>query len=358
MSSAGAGAGAASAALDVGAIPLVTVPDDTESAVGAKFTVNPDAIAYLQSIQTKVRRGARGCAPAVCVRGRAGALGAVARVALGGFCCGVRSLAPRSCAVCMSCAGSGVVETLLCSSVGVALRLPAEAVHLRTACRSLRQWTMLQHVVCTAGAWRLRTSARLRSHARCAPWVALGWALLCPSLLGPTHVACGRPPPPFRRRRVRAGPTGTIRLCVWGGGIRGSLSSRLWARRVLARASFGVPCPVFTAPLRRCGGSPQVAVVSIAGLYRTGKSYILNKIIGREGGFTVGPTVKACTKGIWIWGKVWATTPPCQLHPPHPATPPRPVPHHPAVRAPSVRCVLRFSLCRCWATVGSEPGCA
>ncbi len=43
--------------------------------------------------------------------------------------------------------------------------------------------------------------------------------------------------------------------------------------------------------------------MAIAGLYRTGKSYILNKIIGREGGFTVGPTVKACTKGIWIWGR-------------------------------------------------------
>ena len=59
----------------------------------------------------------------------------------------------------------------------------------------------------------------------------------------------------------------------------------------------------------------QVAVVAIAGLYRTGKSYILNKIIGREGGFSVGPTVKACTKGIWIWGRaVEVGAPPMILH--------------------------------------------
>jgi hypothetical protein len=25
--------------------------------------------------------------------------------------------------------------------------------------------------------------------------------------------------------------------------------------------------------------------------------------MGKSSGFTVGPTVKACTKGIWIWGK-------------------------------------------------------
>lgn len=39
-----------------------------------------------------------------------------------------------------------------------------------------------------------------------------------------------------------------------------------------------------------------VSVVAIAGLYRTGKSYLLNALMGRGAGFTVGPTVKACTK--------------------------------------------------------------
>lgn len=40
-----------------------------------------------------------------------------------------------------------------------------------------------------------------------------------------------------------------------------------------------------------------------AGLYRTGKSYLLNALMGKPAGFTVGPTVKACTQGIWLWGK-------------------------------------------------------
>lgn len=49
-----------------------------------------------------------------------------------------------------------------------------------------------------------------------------------------------------------------------------------------------------------------VAVVAIAGLYRTGKSYLLNLLLGRdraEAMFNVGATVNACTKGIWIWGE-------------------------------------------------------
>jgi hypothetical protein len=41
-----------------------------------------------------------------------------------------------------------------------------------------------------------------------------------------------------------------------------------------------------------------------AGMYRTGKSYILNMLMGRPAGFEVGPTVRACTKGIWLWGGV------------------------------------------------------
>lgn len=47
----------------------------------------------------------------------------------------------------------------------------------------------------------------------------------------------------------------------------------------------------------------KIAVVSIAGIYRTGKSYLLNKLMDAPKGFQVGPTVRACTKGIWIWGK-------------------------------------------------------
>jgi len=42
----------------------------------------------------------------------------------------------------------------------------------------------------------------------------------------------------------------------------------------------------------------------VAGLYRTGKSYLLNRVIlDRRGGFGVGPTVNAHTKGIWVWNR-------------------------------------------------------
>lgn len=41
----------------------------------------------------------------------------------------------------------------------------------------------------------------------------------------------------------------------------------------------------------------------MAGLYRTGKSYLLNRILlNRNNGFGVGPTINPCTKGLWCWG--------------------------------------------------------
>ncbi|CAK6441319.1 unnamed protein product [Pipistrellus nathusii] len=48
----------------------------------------------------------------------------------------------------------------------------------------------------------------------------------------------------------------------------------------------------FTQPL---------VVVAIVGLYRTGKSYLMNKLVGRNEGFSVGSTVQSHTKGIWMW---------------------------------------------------------
>lgn len=48
----------------------------------------------------------------------------------------------------------------------------------------------------------------------------------------------------------------------------------------------------------------KVAIISVAGIYRTGKSYLLNTImLKQKGGFGVGPTTNPKTKGIWIWGK-------------------------------------------------------
>ncbi|EGW14061.1 Interferon-induced guanylate-binding protein 2 [Cricetulus griseus] len=44
-----------------------------------------------------------------------------------------------------------------------------------------------------------------------------------------------------------------------------------------------------------------VVVVAIVGLYRTGKSYLMNKLAGKKTGFSLGSTVQSHTKGIWMW---------------------------------------------------------
>jgi hypothetical protein len=47
-----------------------------------------------------------------------------------------------------------------------------------------------------------------------------------------------------------------------------------------------------------------IGVVAVAGMYRTGKSYLLNRmLLDRASGFGVGPTINPCTKGIWVWGR-------------------------------------------------------
>jgi hypothetical protein len=46
-------------------------------------------------------------------------------------------------------------------------------------------------------------------------------------------------------------------------------------------------------------------VITVAGKYRTGKSYILNRVLLNQNvGFEVGPTINACTKGLWMWPKI------------------------------------------------------
>ncbi|KAK1153673.1 guanylate-binding protein 1-like [Acipenser oxyrinchus oxyrinchus] len=52
-----------------------------------------------------------------------------------------------------------------------------------------------------------------------------------------------------------------------------------------------------------------VLVVAIVGLYRTGKSYLMNKLAGQRTGFSPRATVQSHTKGIWMW---------CVLHPKKP----------------------------------------
>ncbi|XP_019489804.1 PREDICTED: guanylate-binding protein 4-like, partial [Hipposideros armiger] len=55
--------------------------------------------------------------------------------------------------------------------------------------------------------------------------------------------------------------------------------------------------------------SQPVVVVAIAGLYRTGKSYLMNRLAGQNHGFPLGSTVQSKTKGIWMW---------CMPHPSKP----------------------------------------
>ncbi|GAB1288183.1 Guanylate-binding protein 1 [Apodemus speciosus] len=44
-----------------------------------------------------------------------------------------------------------------------------------------------------------------------------------------------------------------------------------------------------------------VVVVAIVGLSRTGKSYLMNKLAGKQKGFSLGSTMQSQTKGIWMW---------------------------------------------------------
>ncbi|XP_038623250.1 guanylate-binding protein 1-like [Tachyglossus aculeatus] len=44
-----------------------------------------------------------------------------------------------------------------------------------------------------------------------------------------------------------------------------------------------------------------VVVVAIVGMYRTGKSYLMNKLARQRKGFTLGSTIQSQTKGIWMW---------------------------------------------------------
>ena len=55
--------------------------------------------------------------------------------------------------------------------------------------------------------------------------------------------------------------------------------------------------------------SQPVVVVAIVGLYRTGKSYLMNCLAGQNHGFPLGSTVQSQTKGIWMW---------CMPHPTKP----------------------------------------
>ncbi|CAE8601618.1 unnamed protein product, partial [Polarella glacialis] len=60
--------------------------------------------------------------------------------------------------------------------------------------------------------------------------------------------------------------------------------------------------------LEAAAGGRPLSVCTVCGPYRTGKSYLLNLLLGRNvhaaghSQFRVGSTTRACTEGIWMWG--------------------------------------------------------
>jgi len=57
--------------------------------------------------------------------------------------------------------------------------------------------------------------------------------------------------------------------------------------------------------------SGRLAVVGVVGLYRTGKSFLLNRLLGQQSGFEIGPSVNPCTKGLWMWSNLVELAPGC-----------------------------------------------
>ena len=47
----------------------------------------------------------------------------------------------------------------------------------------------------------------------------------------------------------------------------------------------------------------SIAICSINGKTRTGKSYLMNQLLSLEPnkGFKISKSVDPCTKGLWIW---------------------------------------------------------
>ena len=60
-----------------------------------------------------------------------------------------------------------------------------------------------------------------------------------------------------------------------------------------------------------------VAVVAVVGKFHSGKSFLLNQLMGKWNGFGIGPSVEPKTMGIWMWGKVthtvWGCCPPLSV---------------------------------------------
>ncbi|XP_035685285.1 guanylate-binding protein 2-like [Branchiostoma floridae] len=53
--------------------------------------------------------------------------------------------------------------------------------------------------------------------------------------------------------------------------------------------------------LHRISGA--VATIAVVGKFHSGKSFLMNQLMGKSTGFGVGPYVRPHTMGIWMWGK-------------------------------------------------------
>ena len=71
----------------------------------------------------------------------------------------------------------------------------------------------------------------------------------------------------------------------------------------------GKPCisPEMRDILASAASNKPLVVVAIAGVYRSGKSYLMERlarasgVVGQGSGFPLGSTVQSKTKGIWAW---------------------------------------------------------
>ncbi|KAM9167090.1 LOW QUALITY PROTEIN: uncharacterized protein V3H86_014865 [Mergus octosetaceus] len=87
-----------------------------------------------------------------------------------------------------------------------------------------------------------------------------------------------------------------------GGGARGPRGGAMEAPQCLVQNGPDGVLSLNPGVLEVLRGIGQpVVVVAIAGRYRTGKSFLMNRLAQRRSGFPLGHAVQAHTKGIWMW---------------------------------------------------------